>query len=285
MDGSGNPVLEFMRTYGRLRIAGLSHEDLIDFAPVLGAEESILIAFIRMKRAQIEAQVQLEQAEQKLARTERRIRKAGREMAWLREEVAVLDSAANRDALTGLYNRRGFEKAFSLAHERLASQENPDGLGVTLIAFDLNGMKQVNDGFGHAAGDEFIKGFASAIAGQAREGDVAVRFGGDEFYLMLVDVDEATGDRRARDIVSAINGEQGVTGHVVAWEDLDLPLSTSFGTSHHVPQNGEKAGAVLAPMIGRADEALYGDKERRAPERMQRKAVIAALAEGKLSLT
>ena len=109
----------------------------------------------------------------------------------LGEQVSALDKMEARteevyklallDSLTGLYNRRCGEQR--LADEVARTQRN--GLPLTIIMLDLNGLKDVNDKYGHAAGDELIKFFATRLNKAIRGSDLAVRLGGDEFLLLL----------------------------------------------------------------------------------------------------
>jgi len=109
----------------------------------------------------------------------------------LSRQIATLDGVAARseeiykiallDPLTGLYNRRSGEQR--LSEEVSRSQRH--GLALTAVMLDLDGLKEVNDTLGHAAGDELIKYFARRVANAIRGSDLAVRMGGDEFLLVL----------------------------------------------------------------------------------------------------
>src|SRR4029077_10973293 len=83
--------------------------------------------------------------------------------------------------LTGLHNRRSGEER--LAEEISRAQRH--GRPLTILTLDLNGLKQVNDEFGHGAGDELIKCFAERLNKAIRGSDLAVRLGGDEFLVLL----------------------------------------------------------------------------------------------------
>jgi len=97
------------------------------------------------------------------------------------------EELANRDPLTGAYNRRYLSEELL---RRLCFVE-PDLDRVVYVIMDLDGFKAINDKFGHARGDEVLRTFASEVMGQIREGkDFLVRMGGDEFLLVLCGVDE-----------------------------------------------------------------------------------------------
>jgi diguanylate cyclase (GGDEF)-like protein len=105
--------------------------------------------------------------------------------ARLDELVDELRSTADRDPLTGLLNRRGFERAFDRDLERARRQALP----LALVIFDLDHFKQVNDRFGHAVGDDALRTVANVLLDQGRGGDAVARTGGEEFAAVLLDAD------------------------------------------------------------------------------------------------
>lgn len=153
------------------------------------------------------------------------------------EEVYKL---ALLDPLTGLYNRRCGEQR--LATEVARTRRN--GLPLTLIMLDLNGLKYVNDKYGHAAGDELLKYFAMRLNKAIRGSDLAVRLGGDEFMLLLP---ECKPDE-VRHVLGRLSGLKiDVVGEA-------LPLAFSAGWANFVP------GETPEELLKRADEALYVNK-------------------------
>ena len=104
------------------------------------------------------------------------------------------------DDLTGLHNQRHF-------HDRLreeAARSRRQGEALSMIVFDLDGFKQVNDKYGHLEGDRTLKAFASAVSDSVRrEVDLAFRYGGDEFVLLLPGTTSARAARVARRVVKA----------------------------------------------------------------------------------
>jgi diguanylate cyclase (GGDEF)-like protein/PAS domain S-box-containing protein len=96
--------------------------------------------------------------------------------------LAELEHAADRDPLTGLWNRRGFR----IAAEQALATADRDRAASQLVFVDLDGLKAINDERGHAAGDDAIRAVASAVERAIREPDVACRLGGDEFVVLLV---------------------------------------------------------------------------------------------------
>src|ERR1700761_2527714 len=100
-----------------------------------------------------------------------------RELAALKEREAEAQKLADRDGLTGLYNRRRMLELLDAA----INDAVRDGHHVGLLFIDLNGFKAINDVYGHGAGDEILTTAATRIAARVRTGDVVCRYGGDEF--------------------------------------------------------------------------------------------------------
>lgn len=99
----------------------------------------------------------------------------------IRSLLIMLAQRAQIDGLTGLYNRAAFDKTLAEEVERAAASGDP----LALVMSDLDRFKRLNDTFGHQAGDAAIAGFAQVIAGEIRSYDIACRYGGEEFALIL----------------------------------------------------------------------------------------------------
>ena len=153
------------------------------------------------------------------------------------EEVYKL---AVLDPLTGLNNRRSGEQR--LAEEISRAQRH--GRPLTILLLDLNGLKSLNDKFGHAAGDELIKQFAARLSKAIRGSDLAVRLGGDEFLVLLPEcrpdeVRHVLG--RLRGVNVDCNGQLIALSFSAGWTDFKLGESTE-------------------DFLKRADDALYANK-------------------------
>lgn len=116
------------------------------------------------------------------------------------------------DMLTGLYNRRFFEA-------EIKRMDTATNLPISIVVADLNGLKFVNDSFGHAAGDELLKKAAELLNAICRPGDILARVGGDEFVLLLPKTDES----KAAQIVEHLNAQ------VIKENELSVTFSISFG--------------------------------------------------------
>lgn len=170
-----------------------------------------------------------------------------REVATLRLLNAELERVATRDTLTPLYNRRYFITALN---ERISRVDRYGSQSVAIIV-DVDHMKKINDAYGHPAGDFALMHLAELLSGAIRTGDVAARIGGDEFALVLDEMDEASAATKIAALARMIEEVPCRFGvHI-------LPLSASFGVTPVRP--GDSDGAILA----RADEAMYLQKRRR----------------------
>ena len=156
-----------------------------------------------------------------------------------------LEELANTDVLTGLANRRHFMQALEHEMERARRKQAP----LTLLALDIDHFKQVNDSYGHAAGDQVLQAFADALRALLRGYDFAGRFGGEEFMVVLPETDEAAAvpvAERIREVV-----EQTLVLH----EDRSIGITVSIGVASLAHQES------LDHLIRRADQMLYAAKQ------------------------
>lgn len=109
-------------------------------------------------------------------------------LASARERIAQLEELAHVDELTGVLNRRGFQRELA----RARSYVERYGVPVMLVLADLDHFKQINDSHGHLAGDAVLRGVARLLQGNVRASDVVARVGGDEFALLLWHADLAS---------------------------------------------------------------------------------------------
>ena len=127
-----------------------------------------------------------------------------------RDELAEL---SRTDPLTGCLNRRGFAERLDAELARAVRE----GTEVALVQLDLNGFKEVNDRFGHAAGDELLRWVGSTMQGLLRGSDATGRLGGDEFALLLpgVPMDEArvVAERTVAALAERVGSAAGVACH------------------------------------------------------------------------
>jgi diguanylate cyclase (GGDEF)-like protein len=162
-------------------------------------------------------------------------------VAQLQERVTQLDQLAHQDSLIDLPNRRGFMRAL----ERLIDRVNRYDEKCAMLFVDIDGLKVINDNFGHKAGDEALIQVARLLVGGVRKSDLVARIGGDEFGILLSHADEANADETATRLVDLIAGCD------FAHDGDSLPLSVAIGVSMI---SGEESPEEV---IARADAEMY----------------------------
>jgi diguanylate cyclase (GGDEF)-like protein len=169
------------------------------------------------------------------------------ELASLQRREAEAQQRADRDPLTGLYNRRRMLELLNAAIADAARRHQYVGL----LFIDLNGFKAINDEHGHAAGDRILTTAAQRIAARVRVGDIVCRYGGDEFVVVLPSILEAGAvSSVAETIRERIALPNWVNGQ-------ERRVSAAIGEAMY-PHDGNDATTLLE----RADEAMYGAKNR-----------------------
>ena len=162
-----------------------------------------------------------------------------------------LGNLALQDELTGLYNRRGF---LALA-ERQLKLARRSGRSLLLFFIDVDGLKDINDVFGHGEGDAALKCTAEALETTFRDSDVIARFGGDEFAVLAIEASgqsEATIRERLTEYLASARRQ-----------DSDYKFSVSLGAARFDPWNQTS----IRDLIAEADQAMYEQKRRRSPGR------------------
>jgi diguanylate cyclase (GGDEF)-like protein len=150
---------------------------------------------------------------------------------------ATLRHMAATDPLTGLANIRGFNEAVSEEIERSERSGRP----FAVLLLDLDGLKKINDRYGHLVGSEALRRMAAVLRAQCRAIDTAARYGGDEFAVVLVETGEAAAQQVAVRVM-----------HQLANDRVEPALSVSIGGAVY-PQDGLTGEALLLA----ADRALY----------------------------
>ena len=163
------------------------------------------------------------------------------DLAAARARVTELETRVDEDPLTGLLNRRGFERAL----ERALAFVRRYAATAALLYLDLDRFKPINDRLGHAAGDWVLGRVARLIAGNVRASDVVGRVGGDEFAVLLWNVGREQAEEKARAIEMMIDQE--------AFERAGgrYALGLSAGVAMLSPDDTVEAA------VARADQAMY----------------------------
>jgi diguanylate cyclase (GGDEF)-like protein len=155
---------------------------------------------------------------------------------------AKLDALATLDGLTGIANRRTFSAWLDAECARASRYQSP----LSLIMLDVDHFKNLNDTFGHQAGDELLKLMGKILASTARNTDLVARYGGEEFAVILVNTDQSAAAIAAERLRSRIEAE--------AWPHRAVTASIGIGTF-------DAGTADAAALLNRADKALYFSKK------------------------
>ena len=168
----------------------------------------------------------------------------------LEQRIAELTSQLQIDELTGLYNKRHLGSALLTEMERSKRHKHP----MSVIIFDLDHFKSINDTYGHPFGDRVLKAVASVVKTNLRITDIPCRYGGEEFVIILPSTPLLLAAQAAERLRSAIAIEYlGLPDS----EETKLNITASFGVAGYLP-NAHETPEVL---IDRADRQLYLAKE------------------------
>jgi diguanylate cyclase (GGDEF)-like protein len=167
-----------------------------------------------------------------------------RELQATRARLDEAERNADQDQLLPLLNRRAFVRELT----RYIAFAGRYGTPASLIYFDLNGFKSVNDTFGHAGGDAALKNFAAVLSGNVRDSDCVGRLGGDEFGVLLSHADQEQAHKKADILAEKLRAAPAL------WNGRTIPLSFAYGAFEL------KAGDDADDAMARADEAMYAHK-------------------------
>ncbi len=163
----------------------------------------------------------------------------------VRDVMAEVTAQSVTDTLSGLLNRRGFEAQ----SEKALVQARRSGLPIVVVVADLDHFKQINDTYGHAAGDQAIAGFAQVMRDCAAPHTLLARLGGEEFAALLPGADLPTGRLFAETL------RQAQKATPASSSGIDRPPTASFGVAQLMPTD------QLPDLMRRADAALYQAKK------------------------
>lgn len=182
--------------------------------------------------------------------------KLRRDLQQKEARIAHLEQLADQDPLTPVSNRRAFVRELT----RMMSFADRYDTVSSLIYFDLNALKPINDTYGHAAGDAVIAHVAAVLVQNVRESDVVGRLGGDEFGVLLPYTDEGGAMEKAVVLADAVAAQP------VDWNGVMIPTSVSWGV--HTFRSGSsgvhQALDAAAQAIEAADRAMYAQKKIRS---------------------
>jgi diguanylate cyclase (GGDEF)-like protein len=202
----------------------------VDAVEVLGVPESELTP--RVRRA--------------LTTLIEEVRALRAELQQMRARVGELEQLADADPLLKVLNRRAFVRELNRA---LAMVERY-GTKASLIFIDVDGLKQINDAYGHAAGDAVLAHVAATLGASVRQTDAVGRLGGDEFGVILLQADNTVA-RAKSDALAALVGAKPLT-----WRGVELAARISTGVFEI------KKGLSADDALATADDAMYRNKRR-----------------------
>lgn len=179
------------------------------------------------------------------------------ELQKLKEEVALLKKLSLKDPLTGLYNRRGLIEQtdrFLKMMERLKKGVRPEGEGgfsVGIIVIDIDDFKKINDQYSHKVGDEVLKKIATILESSLRKSDIVSRWGGDEFVIVIFDIN--------KEIVNtiAVRLQERISSYIFLIKNKKIKITISLGA-----KNAPSVNLDLEKEIAEADKAMYRAKKR-----------------------
>ncbi len=160
----------------------------------------------------------------------------------MNESISMLYEAATHDEKTGLYNNKFFETIFDMEIEKAKRKQQK----LSIVMTDIDFFKKINDTHGHMKADEFLKRLAEAIQKQVRGSDIAARFGGEEFVILLPETDLEKAKRFATRLKTAIHSDKILSKYHV---------TVSGGITQFKEKDNKKK------MKERVDKALYQAKE------------------------
>lgn len=160
------------------------------------------------------------------------------------------------DPLSGIYNRNGFARETRAGYLRAIREQLP----VMVMFADLDGLKQINDQYGHRAGDTAIRAVGLAVRNVCKRGEIYARFGGDEFLIFAVNATEEYG----RTLAAAIGEELRCFN---LQSDQPFTLSASIGFHIEVPQ----PRTSVFQMVSVADQKMYDDKKKKSTSKYLRR--------------
>lgn len=171
-------------------------------------------------------------------------------------KIKELETLVSKDQVTGLYNRRGFlELADKLFRDVQFNRQHPDSRehfvidAFSIIFFDIDNFKKINDTYGHKVGDQILRYVASIIEGKTRVSDFVGRWGGEEMVVALIGAEEKDAYLKAEEMRKAIRSRVKIPGYP------ELKVTVSVGVAEL------DGNSTLEEVIKKSDQAMYQAKK------------------------
>ena len=217
-------------------------EDLDDLKAVVDTRlENISVHVERHVSAEVAQNAELKQS---IATLNGKLERAQEEAGHLRSHLEVAKSAAQHDGLTGLFNRAAFEERAVEEHARWERQGTP----LSLIIWDIDHFKNINDTFGHQAGDRVLKAIADLLRSHVRQTDFVTRYGGEELVVLMPATAQSTAMSVAEQLRTTLENAR------FRYSERTVQVTASCGVTEF------RAGDSVLSAFKRADEALYEAK-------------------------
>jgi len=172
-------------------------------------------------------------------------------LSQAKKRIGRLETLADQDTLAPVLNRRAFVRELARMISFAERYEAPG----SVLYFDIDGMKSINDRLGHGAGDLVVRHAAETLLGRLRGSDLIGRLGGDEFGVILTQADEEAALSKAKSLAQAIQAAP------VTWNGEPLDIRVSYGIYTFA------GGEAVEEALDRADKAMYAHKRRSSEKR------------------
>ncbi|MBW1764197.1 MAG: GGDEF domain-containing protein [Deltaproteobacteria bacterium] len=191
----------------------------------------------------------VDNARKNIKKLKKRISKVESNALKISKKAKLFQKAATRDGLTGLYNRKAFDRRVEDALQVF----NENGEPFSIVLFDVDKFKEINDTLGHVAGDKVLQKVSQCLEETFRKDDFIARYGGDEFVVVIAGL---TGEK-AQEKISVFN-DNLKKRRFVSYKEGEVDITVSAGLA--LPVDGD----VSETLIERADKAMYEIKQKNA---------------------
>jgi len=186
--------------------------------------------------------------QESINRLKQRIKKTEKDARAMAKKADYFQTAATKDGLTGLYNRKAFDQRLNDALKTFSEEGKP----VSLILFDVDNFKWINDTLGHVAGDKILQKVANCLGEAFRKGDFIARYGGDEFAVVIEGLTDEIAQKKILDFNDLFSKKRFVSHNIG-----EVNVTVSAGITMSIE------GDNIEDFINRADKNMYESKKKK----------------------
>ncbi len=186
--------------------------------------------------------------QESINKLKQRIKKTEKDARAMAKKADYFQTAATKDGLTGLYNRKAFDQRLNDALKTFSEEGKP----VSLILFDVDNFKWINDTLGHVAGDKILQKVAHCLGEAFRKGDFIARYGGDEFAVVIEGLTDEIAQKKILDFNDLFSKKRFVSHNI---GEVNVTVSAGITMS--------KEGDNIEDFINRADKNMYESKKKK----------------------